>query len=139
MFCRELVADLRRTAEQDDDLPEVVFVFQGGLDQGREIIHGLWPEARAVSDSELALYHAFGLGRGSLGQLFGPSVWAAGLRAARKGHSIGKPVGDPWIMPGLFLIADEHIVWSHDFRHAGDHPDLTDIARRTAELGARAS
>lgn len=139
MFCRELVADLRRVAEHDDDFPEVVFVFQGGLDKGREIIHGLWPGARAVSDSDLSLYHAFGLGRGSLGQLFGPSVWKAGLRAARKGHAIGKPVGDPWIMPGLFLIADEHIAWSHDFRHAGDHPDLTEVHRRATELGARAS
>ena len=46
----------------------------------------------------------------------------------KKGHGIGKPVGDPWIMPGLFLTrADGQILWRHRFEHAGDHPDFANL------------
>ena len=62
-------------------------------------------------------------------EMFGPEVWACGVRAARKGHFIGAPVGDPWIMPGLFLVQEEHILWQHDYRHAGDHPDFAGVGR----------
>jgi hypothetical protein len=62
--------------------------------------------------------------------MFGAATWTAGLRALRKGHFIGRPVGDPWMMPGMFLVADGAILWSHDFEHAGDHPDFDTIAER---------
>jgi hypothetical protein len=26
-------------------------------------------------------------------------------------------------MPGLFLVRGERVLWQHDFKHAGDHPD----------------
>jgi hypothetical protein len=31
-------------------------------------------------------------------------------------------------MPGLFLVSGDTILWKHDFRHAGDHPDFLKIA-----------
>lgn len=65
-----------------------------------------------------------GLGRGTIGQLFGPSVVACSLRAAAKGHGIGRPVGDPLQMPGLFYVSGGTVLWRHDFAHAGDHPDF---------------
>jgi hypothetical protein len=39
----------------------------------------------------------------------------------------GKAAGDPWTMPGLFLLKGEAILWRHTFRHAGDHPDFARI------------
>ena len=36
-----------------------------------------WPEVPAISDPDKALFHAFDLRRGSLGQLFGPRVFKA--------------------------------------------------------------
>ncbi len=33
-------------------------------------------------------------------QLLDPRVWACGIRATRRGHKPGKPVGDPLVMPG---------------------------------------
>jgi len=78
-----------------------------------------WPEARAVSDEGKELYRAFGLTQGSLGQLLGPRVFAAGLRAALRGHGVGRPVGDPRMLSGWFLVRDRNVVWSHPHEHAG--------------------
>jgi hypothetical protein len=94
-----------------------------------------WPEARAVSDLSKRFYTAFGLHKGSVRALFGPSVWASGLRAACKGNGVGRPVGDPWIMPGVFLVSHDTILWQHRARHAGDHPDFANVA---ADVTSRA-
>ncbi len=60
--------------------------------------------------------------------MFAPAVWLRGFEAARKGHRVGAPVGDPWMMPGLFLVDDQvQIRWSWSFAHAGDHPDFTTL------------
>jgi hypothetical protein len=80
-----------------------------------------------VADAPRRLYAAFGIGQGGKRQMFGPGVWLAGARAALKGHTSGKAVGDPWTMPGLFLVKDDAILWRHMFRHAGDHPDFARI------------
>lgn len=75
------------------------------------------------------LYEAFGLERGSVLQLLGPAVWSSGLRAAMKGNFIGMPVGDPFLMPGLFLLQGERVTWRHEFGHAGDSPDFRALVR----------
>lgn len=115
--------DLRRIAAETPDYPRVLLFFQGTIDDGAAFFRRLWPEARAVSDLPQTFYNAFGIRRGGMKEMFGPEVWACGVRAATKGSFIGRPVGDPWMMPGLFLVQDGQIVWQHDFRHAGDHPD----------------
>lgn len=70
-------------------------------------------------------------------EMFGPEVWACGVRATLKGSFIGRPVGDPWTMPGLFLVQGDKILWRRDFRHAGDHPDWSAIPQvATAVTGA---
>lgn len=72
-------------------------------------------------------YDAFDIQRGGMKEMFGADVWACGVRAVTKGHFIGKAKGDPWIMPGLFLVNGAQILWQHDFKHAGDHPDFAAI------------
>jgi hypothetical protein len=80
-----------------------------------------------VADAPRRLYAAFGIGQGGKRQMFGLGVWLAGTRAALKGHAAGKAVGDPWTMPGLFLVKGDAILWRHAFRHAGDHPNFARI------------
>ncbi|MEM7116233.1 MAG: peroxiredoxin-like family protein [Chloroflexota bacterium] len=123
-----MVEDLRLISEADPAYPPILFIFQGSVAEGEAFFDGLWPEARAVSDSPKQFYNAFGLKRGGLKEMFGPQVFACGLRAARKGHTIGKPIGDPWEMPGMFLVSqDGAVLWQHDFSHAGDHPNFKEI------------
>ena len=99
-------------------------------DQGGDFFGDYWPGSPAISDPHKRLYDAFGLERGTVGQMFKPAVWACGVRALRKGHRVGRPVGDPWEMPGLFLLdPGGGVTWSHDFKHAGDHPDFADLPR----------
>jgi len=127
VFCRETVQDVRGASE-DPTFPSVLFFFQGSPEEGAAFFERFWPEARAVSDPEKLFYDAFGIGRGRLGQLLGPRVIAAGLRAAFKGNWIGRPVGDPRVMPGVLLVENDCVIWHHDFEHAGDHPDFKVLA-----------
>ena len=126
-FCRETVSDLRAAAEGSPDYPPVLFLFQGTPREGRAFLRHYWPEAHAISDPELELYDAFGVNRGSFLQMLGPRVWNAKRRASRKGHMSGELDGDLWRLPGLFVVRGERILWSHDFRHAADHPDFETI------------
>ena len=127
LFTREWVADLRKTADADPAYPPVVFVHLGTAEDGAAFFDKHAPAARAVADPTERLFKAFGLGRGRLAQLFGPEVIACGLRATFKGHGAGKVIGDPWILPGLFLVEGDRIAWAHRARHAGDHPDFGGI------------
>lgn len=124
-FCRELVHELRTKAQSN--FPSIVFVHQGSVKEGEEFFSKHWPEAVAIADPELKLYRAFRIERGGFMQLFGPETLVRGLRGLAKGHGIGRPVGDPFLMPGLFFIRDNKIVWNHEFRHAGDHPDFSQL------------
>jgi len=126
-FCRETVSDLRRLAAEQPAYPPVLFVFLGTPDEGREFFGRYWPQARAIADGPKRFYRAMGLRRATLNQLMGLQVWTCGFRALAKGHFMGKPVGDPWIMPGAFLVHGRDVLWCHPFAHQGDNPDWSTI------------
>ena len=115
-----------------------MLVHQGTVEEGEGLLRKLWPEAAAISDPERTLFRAFGLGRGSWKALIGPANWGAGLRALFKGHFVGKPVGDPLVMPGLFLVEGDRVHWSHAFDYAGDHPPMDTLVQNVQGALARA-
>lgn len=127
VFCRQLVDDLRNISERKSDFPPVIIFYQGTTEQGEQFFAKKWPTARAIADLSTTFYKGFHLKRGSFSQMFGARVWAAGARALTKGFLPGKVIGDPWLMPGIFLIERPRISWLHAFRHAGDHPVLDDL------------
>ncbi len=129
-FCREMIAELRGIREGAADFPPVLFFFQGSPMEGRAFLRRYWPTVRAVSDPELEIYEAFGIGRGSLRELFGPGVWSARRRARAGGHRNGDRSGDLWRMPGVFLVRNDAVLWAHDFEHVGDLPDFASIPER---------
>ena len=133
MFCREMVAELRQVAAKNPDYPDILIFAQGSVEQSRAFFAERWPEARAVADPRRRFYNAFGIGRGSLLQLASPGVLTAGARAVAKGHVQGQTIGDTAQMPGLLLVQEGCIVWQHRFRHAGDHPDLSQIGKLSME------
>jgi hypothetical protein len=126
MFCREMVRDLRSLAAQPG-YPPVILFFQGTPEEGKTFFDEYYPEARAIADLPKKFYTALGLRRASLGQMFGIQVWTCSFRAMSKGNFVGKAVGDPWIMPGVFLVHGNEILWSHQFEHQADHPDWNAI------------
>jgi hypothetical protein len=82
-----------------------------------------------ISDPSRRLYAAFGLERGTIGQLFGLKVWVRGFYACLlAGHRLGRVVGDGMQMPGVFLIHRGQIVRSFRHRTAADRPDYVALA-----------
>jgi len=137
LFCRETVADLRAGTERSPAFPPVLFFTQSTPVELRAFLRRDWPNARAVSDPERRFYAAFGIERMSPFDLLRPSLWAAERRARDKGIEGGERSGDIWRMPGVFLARKGELLWSHEFRHAGDRPDWDRIPALAAALAAR--
>ena len=110
---------------------------QGTAPEGEEFFAKRWPEVPVIADPQLKLYGAFGLSRGSLGQVAGPRAILATGRAMLKGNFVGKPSGDVMVMPGAFVIAGEqmNILWNHDYKHSGETPDWMEAARIAGPAG----
>jgi hypothetical protein len=113
--------------------PPVLSVHMGSPEEGERFFAKRWPEARAVSDEDRALYAAFSLKRGTAGQLLGPRVWMAGLKAALLGHGVGAPVGDPLMLSGWFLVRGAVVVWAHPHEHAGAERRWDDLLKAHRE------
>jgi hypothetical protein len=115
-FCREHVADLR-------ELPadRVVFVAMATPEEAAHFRTKMRSPHRFVCDPEAKIYDHVGLGRGTVGQMFGIKVWIRGAQAAVKGHGVGRPIGDPWRLSGTFIVSPRgQVTWAHQSRDASD-------------------
>lgn len=130
IFCREAIADLAAALPRIEAAGmRLVIVHQGSDEDIQPLLarHGIERIAR-VSDPGKRLYRALDLPRGSFAQLFGPAVWAAGLKAALAGHGIGPLVGDGFQMHGAFVIRDGRVVASKRCETAAERPDYAGLA-----------
>lgn len=130
IFCKEMVADLRTAHETNPAYPRVLFVAHGEVEFADSFFASLWPQAQCIVDSERTLYAAFGVERMRMGQMLNPAVISCGVRAAGKGHMQSAGKGDSQQMPGLFHVQGDQVLWRHDFKHAGDHPDWDALPAR---------
>lgn len=123
VFCREQVAVLRRDYQKLLAAgTRIVCVANGPYKAGRafEIFFDL-PFAVLVSDTTEP-FEAYGLAKATLGQLFNPAMVLHGLNALLHGHVQGKVIGDPYQLPGTFIIDTQGIVrFVHRNRDAADH------------------
>ena len=129
LFCREWLSDLRLAGSSDPSFPATLYFHLGDREQGDAFFSALAPEARAVSDPKQKFYNGLGVPRATKLQLLDPRVWACGIRASRKGHKAARPVGDPFVMPGLFLVEGDRINWKFIPDHMGGLPRIADIPR----------
>jgi peroxiredoxin len=130
-FCREALSDLRaRRAEIETLGAGLAFVhMMNDADAAPFFNDYSLGDVPRFSDPDRALYGAFRLKRGSLAQLLGPKVWIRGMQASfLKGHGIGRPIGDPFQMPGAFLIAGDTVVKAYRHATAADQPDYVQMA-----------
>jgi hypothetical protein len=127
IFCKEMVRDARAASlAHGDTYPAVRVICMATPSEAEPFFARLWPEVPVICDPEKVLYDSFQLKHGSFVQMFGPRVWACGFRATAKGNGPGfhRVIGDPWTMPGLFVVDPKgNILFTHEFKHAGNHPD----------------
>ena len=128
-FCREWLTELRESSAADPTFPAPVFFHLGTIEQGDAFFSAFAPEVRAVADPKQRFYKALGVPKAPVYQLLDPRVWACGFRASRDGHKAGKPVGDPFVMPGLFLVENEQVTWKFIPDHMGQLPAIAEIPR----------
>lgn len=122
------LSGLRRRIESTGT--QLAFVHMGSPGQGREFFskYGL-PDVELISDPDAEIYRAFGLDRQTVVDLFDLKLWKRGFESAfLSGHGAGVPVGDPFRMPGVFLIHKGRIL--REFRHEtpADRPDYLEMA-----------
>jgi hypothetical protein len=133
---------------------KLVFVYQGSGEQGEAWFAGLAEDGSeaAVADPDAVIQGALGVDRGGLAAMFGPGAVACGVRAVRKGHRIGRKVGDPWTLPLVSLVErgaggpdgasgpdGATVVWEHRGRHAGDDVDPAELLRIARTRRGRAA
>lgn len=125
-FCREALADLAaKRREIEASGTRLVLVHMGTEQHGAKFFEKYGLEAvPQISDPRRNLYRAFGLPRGTFGDLFGPKVWVRGFQAAILGrHGVGRLAGDGFQMPGVFLLFHGEVVRSYRHQSAADRPD----------------
>lgn len=125
-FCREALAELAKQRSELEQHGRLVLVHMGPEDEATRAYFERYgaSDLLRVSDPDRALYRAFGLGRGSIGQLFGLRVWIRGMLAlVTGGHGVGKLVGDGFQMPGAFVIEGGRVVRAYIHRDAAERPD----------------
>jgi peroxiredoxin len=139
MFCREALGDIARArgAIQGSGA-RIVLVHMGDSAAIEKLLtkYGISGLDR-ICDPARELYRAFGLQRGSLRQLFGPSV---ARRAIGEGvlweYGAGFPAADSFQMAGLFLIGGAGIMRRYRHRTIADRPDyaaICEVPIRSAE------
>lgn len=130
VFCKEHVAQLRLHGDLN-----VVFVSMGNQEQTRAFRERFRSPHRFIVDPSTALYQAFGLGRGTGKQMFNTKTFSRGFGAVLRGHFVGMPVGDPWQMPGVFVINPAgEITWEYRSVDAADNPDADTIRQGLIRL-----
>jgi peroxiredoxin len=130
-FCREALADVARLRETlSESGVRLVFVHMGGEAYAARLLarHGLAGALR-IHDRGRTLYRAFGLRRGGLGEVLGPSIWWRALRAGvLEGHGFGRKRGDGFQLGGAFLLHQGEVVRSFRNATAATRPDYLALA-----------
>lgn len=123
-FTRQLLRRLEELqAQAREHGAELVLVHM--LKHGDEIRYlGDHGDVVRIADPRCVLYRAFGLGRGSFLELFGPRVWWLGALSIFKGCGVGHLAGDGLQMPGAFLFQNGKIISSQRAQSAADLPDI---------------
>jgi peroxiredoxin len=125
-FCREALADLGRArAEIEGGGVRIVLAHMGDAAALEALLprFGLSGVDR-ICDPGRDLYAAFGIRRGTTGQLFGPKVlWRGLFRGVLARYGIGSARADSSQMPAIFLVDQSEIVRRFRHRSAADRPD----------------
>ena len=100
-----------------------------GVAEGERFFAERFPSAAAVADPDHDLYRDFGLTKGSLRQVAGPSVWLPTLKSLLAGNGGSRPVGDPLVLAGHFVAQDGELLYAHRTTHAAEEGAWDEMIR----------
>ena len=112
---------------------DVVSVFMYRAMPTRNFCRQRGVEIDCLGGPERALYHAVGLERGGMKELYTPKVAIRAIGAARKGALMGSPIrgkpeGDVRQMPGTFVVGrDGRVLYAHYNADQSDNPKMEDV------------
>jgi peroxiredoxin len=130
-FCQAQVVTLREDERRFLEAgANVVLIGHGDRQAAEEFRKGKLVSFTFLLDPDRAAYRAYGLARGGLMQVFGPSTalpfLTANLRPETRQR--GLKGGDLMQMPGTFVIdADGVVRFAHRNKHVADSPRNQDI------------
>lgn len=136
-FCRQALSELAQQRPVIESLGAGIVLVHPGDDE--EILpllhrHGLQTLSR-ISDPQCRLYRQFGLEQGRLSQLLGWRVWWRGLKAGLlEGHGIGAISGNPFQMPGAYVLHGNRTLGGFHHESAADRPDYTRLVQHALEI-----
>lgn len=132
-FCRQALADLRRYRQEIEGKGVQLALVHMVDDPAAAAFFAQYDlgDLPRFSDPTKLIYRGFGLKRGGIRQLLAPSVWMRGFQAAiTEKHGAGKPQGDGFQMPGVFLVKNRSVLSGFIHDTAADRPDYCRLADR---------
>ena len=130
---RERAAELERYGLQ------VVVIAFARVEVVRGYLRRYGLPFEGLADPERAVYRRYGLGRGSVGRVWGPRVWWHYLRAVLRGERPRPIRGDTLQLGGDFLVgADGRLLLVHPGHDPTDRPTVQAILDALADAGGPA-
>lgn len=129
-FCRESVADIakKQTSIQEKGF-KIIFIHMSEKPEAKKFFKKYKiKNPEFISDPSQTYYRQFGLGKGTLKQLFGFKTWYRGFDAGvLNGHGIGRLMGDGLQMPGVFMLLDGEIKSQFIHNSVADQPNYSEL------------
>ena len=135
-FCREALADLAANRQRIESLGvELALVHMNPPMDATMLMRKYGLEgAHHFSDRRCDIYRAFEVPRGTLRQLFAPSVWVRGFMSGiLQRNGLGKLCGDGFRMPAVFVLDKGQVVHATRCESAADRPDYVAIAEEAVQ------
>jgi peroxiredoxin len=140
-FCREMLDDLRGMRGALETQGRGLVLVHMAPDRAVRPLVARYQLERVprISDPVGHLYEAFGLERGTLGQVCGARVWRRMAQAVLSGHRPGRRCGSFLQMPGVFLVHQGEIVSAFRYQSMADRPDYLTLAAPSPDEGSELS
>jgi len=133
-LCRGQAAEIRKNVERFTEAgAEIAMITMGTGDDAAEFRKRMELPFTVLADDDQDSYRAFSVPRGGVLSVMGPHMWPVGLKSILT-HGAGKPVGDPWQLPGVFVVDTKgEIRFAHRAKHSADWPKTDDLVAAIRE------
>ena len=129
-FCRESLSDLQQQRAQIESTGVGIVLVHLGSNADTDGIFAKYDVADLprISDPQCRLYRQFGLELGGLSALMSPRVMVRGLTAAfLGGHGFGGIKGNPFQLPGAFVLHCGRFIRGFQHVSAADRPNYLEL------------